>query len=216
MGEVVLMRFQAILILTLASSLLGQEPNPVQEPGSAEQTPTSRSPIYRVNVIARTTKAVNYRDRQRPTKIDFAGTVLLPESEGEARVQSKKGATQIQAEFEGMEPPDKFGRQYLTYVLWAVTPDGRASNLGQIVANGKNKAKLEVTTELPDPVSAVSTVVEGHIDITGMPEAVVLAGAEHLTLRLEDGRTLPFTLGSTLGRITIPGGLPPASRTSLR
>ncbi len=94
------------------------------------------------------------------------------------------------------------------------------SGVGEIYAGDRllrsTTYRLEVTTELPDPVSAVSTVVEGHIDITGMPEAVVLAGAERLTLRLEDGRTLPFTLGSTLGRITIPGGLPPASRTSLR
>jgi hypothetical protein len=100
MGEVVFMRLQAVFILTLASSLLAQEPNPVQQPASSEQTQTSRSPIYRVNVVARTTKAVNYRDRGQPTKIDFAGTVLLPQSEGEARVQSKKGATQIHAEFE--------------------------------------------------------------------------------------------------------------------
>jgi hypothetical protein len=178
------MRFQAILILTLASSLLGQEPNPVQEPESAEQTPTSRSPIYRVNVIARTTKAVNYRDRQRPTKIDFAGTVLLPESEGEARVQSKRGATQIEAEFEGMEPPDKFGRQYLTYVLWAVTPDGRASNLGQIVANGKNKAKLEVTTELQ--TFALLVTAEPYFAVTQPSDVVVM-----------ENQVRPDTIGST-------------------
>jgi hypothetical protein len=76
--------------------------------------------------------------------------------------------------------------------------------------------RLEVSSELPAPVSAMSTIVEGHIDINGMPEAVVLAGADDLTLRLEDGRTLPFTLGSTMGRIRIPGGLPPAARYSSR
>jgi hypothetical protein len=178
------MRFQAILILTLASSLLGQEPNPVQKPGSAEQTPSSRSPIYRVNVVARTTKAVNYRDRQRPTKVDFAGTVLLPESEGEARVQSKKGATQIHAEFEGMEPPERFGRQYLTYVLWAVTPDGRASNLGQIVANGKNKAKLEVTTELQ--TFALLVTAEPYFAVTQPSDVVVM-----------ENQVRPDTIGST-------------------
>lgn len=178
------MRYQALFILTLASSLLAQEPNPLQQPAASEQTQTNRSPIYRVNVVARTTKAVNYRDRQRPTKVDFAGTVLLPESEGEARIQSRRGATQIDAEFKGMEPPDKFGRQYLTYVLWAVTPDGRASNLGQIVANGKNKAKLEVTTELQ--TFALLVTAEPYFAVTQPSDVVVM-----------ENQVRPDTIGST-------------------
>jgi hypothetical protein len=70
---------------------------------------------------------------------------------------------------------------------------------------------LEVSSELTPPATTDSIVVEGRIDINGMPEAVVLAGVDSLTLRLEDGRTVPFTLGSTLGRIRIHGGLPPAT-----
>lgn len=171
-------------ILTLASSLSAQEPNPVQTPGSDETVQTATSPIYRVNVVARTTKAVNYRDRSRPTKIDFAGTVLLPQSEGEARVQSKKGATQIEAEFKGMESPDKFGRQYLTYVLWAVTPDGRASNLGQIVADGKNRAKLETTTELQ--TFALVVTAEPYFAVTQPSDVVVM-----------ENQVRPDTIGST-------------------
>ena len=176
--------FSAIIIFTIASSLFAQEPNPVQNTESLDQIQTSRSPIYRVNVVARTTKAVNYRDRGQPTKIDFAGTVLLPQSEGEARVQSKKGATQIHAEFEGMEPPDQFGRQYLTYVLWAVTPDGRASNLGQIVANGKNKAKLDVTTELQ--TFALIVTAEPYFAVTQPSDVVVM-----------ENQVRPDTIGST-------------------
>jgi len=67
---------------------------------------------------------------------------------------------------------------------------------------------LEVSSEPPPAVSSASGAVEGTIDINGMPEAVVLAGAENLTLRLEDGRTVPFTLESTQGRIRVQGGLP--------
>jgi hypothetical protein len=43
--------------------------------------------------------------------------------------------------------------------------------------------------------------IEGHIEIAGMGEAVVLAGAESLTLKLQDGRRLPFALLDTGGRI---------------
>ena len=75
---------------------------------------------------------------------------------------------------------------------------------------------LEVSSKLASPASSVATVVEGSIDINGMPEAVVLAGAEDLTLRLEDGRTLPFTLGSTQGQIRVQGDLPPRPRDSPR
>ncbi|HVH58642.1 MAG TPA: hypothetical protein VM791_20415 [Vicinamibacterales bacterium] len=75
---------------------------------------------------------------------------------------------------------------------------------------------IEVSTQRSPPISSDETVVEGTIDINGMPEAVVLAGADDLTLRLEDGRTVPFTLGSTLGRIRIQGGLPPSPGDSSR
>jgi hypothetical protein len=94
------------------------------------------------------------------------------------------------------------------------------SGVGEIYAGERllrsTTYHLEVSSELAAPLSSVATVVEGSIDITGMPEAVVLAGADDLTLRLEDGRTVPFTLGSTLGRINIQGGLPPSPRYSSR
>jgi hypothetical protein len=67
--------------------------------------------------------------------------------------------------------------------------------------------RLEVSSDAANR-SAAATVIGGSIDITGMAEALVLAGAEELTLRLEDGRSVPFTLGSTAGRIQVRGGLP--------
>jgi len=105
-------------------------------------------PIYRVEVVERTVKAINYQYRSGPTKIDFGGTVLLTDARGEAEVDSKQGRTEIDAKFENLAPPTRFGREYLTYVLWAVTPEGRPHNLGEVVADGSNKAKLRVTTDL--------------------------------------------------------------------
>jgi outer membrane protein OmpA-like peptidoglycan-associated protein len=115
------------------------------------QEPTSNTgsvPIYRVTVVERTTKAINYQYRTGPTRIDFRGTVLLPKSKGDAVVESKQGRTEIDAHFEGLMAPSRYGAEYLTYVLWALTPDGRPHNIGEVVANGSDKAHLHVTTDL--------------------------------------------------------------------
>jgi outer membrane protein OmpA-like peptidoglycan-associated protein len=104
-------------------------------------------PIYHVTVTERTVKAINYQYRAEPTLIDFRGTVLLSRGKGLASVESKQGHCEIDVHFENLTEPGQFGREYLTYVLWALTPDGRPINLGEVVANSGNKAHLRVTTE---------------------------------------------------------------------
>src|ERR1051325_11610598 len=104
-------------------------------------------PIYRVTVTSRTAKAINYQHRSGATKIDFRGTDLLPGARGEAKVESKQGYIEIEVEFDGLQPANKQGAEYLTYVLWAITPEGRTANLGEILLN-ERKSKLNVTTEL--------------------------------------------------------------------
>ena len=105
-------------------------------------------PVFRVTVYARTTKAVNYRHRGGSTIVDFRGTDLMPEVGGHAKVDGKAGRLAITAELTHLQPPGKFGGQYLTYVLWAITPEGRAANLGEIVPNSDGKSKIDVTTDL--------------------------------------------------------------------
>jgi outer membrane protein OmpA-like peptidoglycan-associated protein len=105
-------------------------------------------PIYRVTVVQRSVDAINYQYRSGPTQIDFTGTVLLSKSKGEATVESKRGRTEIDAKFEHLEAPSRFGREYLTYVLWAITPEGRPHNIGELVADAGDKSKVHVTTDL--------------------------------------------------------------------
>ncbi len=105
-------------------------------------------PIYSVTVVERTVKAVNYEYRTGPTKIDFRGTVLMPSAKGEATVEGQRGRTEIDARFENVAPPNNYGREYLTYTLWAITPEGAPHNLGEVVVDGGNKAHLHVTTTL--------------------------------------------------------------------
>jgi outer membrane protein OmpA-like peptidoglycan-associated protein len=109
--------------------------------------PMDQTPVFRVKVISRTTKAVNYRHRGGATEVDFKGTDLLPQVGGKAKVNSKAGRLQINADFNHLPAATQFGPQYLTYVLWAITPEGRALNLGEVVPHD-GKAGLEVTTDL--------------------------------------------------------------------
>ena len=112
--------------------------------------PSSQNvPLYRVTVIERTVKAVNYQYRSgAPTPIDFRGTILLPEAKGDAMVESKAGRVDIDAHFDRLKPPTRYGHEYLTYVLWAITPEGHPKNLGEVLAGSSDKAHLHVTTDL--------------------------------------------------------------------
>ena len=107
------------------------------------------APLYRVTVVERNVDAVNYSYRAvEPARIDFKGTVLLPFSKGGATVESRGGRTQIDAKFDNMDTPSKFGPSYLSYVLWAISPEGAPHNLGEIIPDSGNHAHLLVTTEL--------------------------------------------------------------------
>ncbi|HYW48293.1 MAG TPA: OmpA family protein [Bryobacteraceae bacterium] len=105
-------------------------------------------PIYRVTVIERTVKAVDYQYRNGPTSLDFRGTVLLPKAKGNATVESKAGRIEIDAHFDHVEAPTRYGPEYLTYVLWAITPEGHARNLGEVLTSSSDHAHLRVTTDL--------------------------------------------------------------------
>src|ERR1700676_5272837 len=106
------------------------------------------TPTYRINVVSRTTRAVSYRHRSGSTKINFQGTDLMPGAGGEAKVESKRGTLAVEAEFFGLDKPTTFGHEYLTYVLWAISPEGRPVNIGEVLVGGNHRSKLDVTTDL--------------------------------------------------------------------
>src|SRR5689334_6510485 len=144
-----------------------------QEPKNENATrmAAGEAPIYRVTVTSRTAKAISYQHRSGATKIDFRGTELLPGSRGEAKVESKQGYIEIEVEFDGLEPATKQGAEYLTYVLWAITPEGRTSNLGEILLN-RTKSKLDVTTELQ--VFGLVVTAEPYYSVTRPSDLIVM------------------------------------------
>jgi outer membrane protein OmpA-like peptidoglycan-associated protein len=105
-------------------------------------------PTYSMNLISRTTPAVKYEHRSGSTKIDFQGSTLMPSAAGEAKVESKRGAMEIEAEFSGLNKPTSFGTEYLTYVLWAISPEGRSVNVGEVLVGDNHRSKVDVTTDL--------------------------------------------------------------------
>jgi len=110
--------------------------------------PMSTTPTFRVTVISRSVQAVNYKHRSGSSKVDFAGTDLMPTANGVAEVNSKRGSISIEAEFGDLQKPTTFGNEYLTYVLWAISPEGRAVNLGEVLLGGNHRSKVNVTSDL--------------------------------------------------------------------
>ncbi len=103
---------------------------------------------YRVIVVSRSVQAVNYRHRSGASDVDFAGTALLPSADGKAKVRSKRGTMEVEAEFGNLQSPTTFGPEYLTYVMWAISPEGRAVNLGEVLVGDNYRSKLTATTDL--------------------------------------------------------------------
>ena len=132
----------------------------------------SPTPIFRVNVVSRRVQAVNYRHRSGATKLDFAGTDLMPSANGEAKVNSKRGSIEIEAEFGNLERPTTFGNEYLTYVLWAISPEGRAVNVGEVLVGDNHRSKVNVTTDLQ--AFALIVTAEPYYAVRQPSNAVVL------------------------------------------
>jgi len=139
-----------LVSLALAGTLSAQvsAPNPTQNSNSQVHNVSEGTPIYKVTVVSRTAQAVNYRHRGGATKIDFRGTELMPAAKGQAKVESKKGYIEVEVEFDKMNTAQKYGPEFITFVLWAVSPEGRATNLGEILLDGQGRGKLDVSTEL--------------------------------------------------------------------
>jgi len=139
-------------------------------------------PVFRVNVYARSARAVNYRNRGGSTTVDFKGTSLMPAINGHAKVDGKAGRLAIDVELNHMDSPAKVGPEYLTYVLWAVTPEGRAVNLGEVLPGGNGKDKLSVTTDLQ--AFGLIVTAEPYFSVTHPSNEVV---AENVVLQNTKG-----------------------------
>lgn len=189
------------LLLASAGLLVAQESNPTstQNPqnGQPSSQPEMRDGIayYKIQVVGRELPAINYFHRSGATKIGFQGTALLPQASGTAKVEARAGRTSIEANFQGLSPANGFGAEYLTYVLWAITPEGRPVNLGEVLPTGsKDKNQITVTTNLQsfglivtaEPYYAVNmpsdAVVVQNVVLPDQTQGVIEPVTTHYTL----------------------------------
>jgi len=144
------MKAVSLPLITLVSvaALYAQAPSPVQT--NVGPSPDGHVPIFQVEVTSRSVRAVNYHHRQGATKVAFRGTALMPEARGEADVTPNDGATRINLHFDHLSNPVQFGSEYLTLVLWAISPEGRAERLGEVTLRDADNhtAELYATTDL--------------------------------------------------------------------
>jgi outer membrane protein OmpA-like peptidoglycan-associated protein len=117
----------------------------------SEQNPPASS------LTSKSTTAIGFQVGGGSTKVDLKGTELMPQATGEAKVEakSKAGATNIEVTAKDLTPPSKLGSEFLTYVVWVVTPEGRTGNLGEILINKNGEGKISATT----PAQTFSLVV---------------------------------------------------------
>ena len=134
--------------MALAAAAILSAPTLAQNQAQAPADSGNPTPTFRVNVVSRSTPAISYRHRGGATKVDFAGTDLMVGARGEAKVESKRGALEIEVEFSGLDRPTSFSTEYLTYVLWAISPEGRPVNIGEVLVGDNHRSKLDVTTDL--------------------------------------------------------------------
>ncbi len=134
--------------------------------------PSGSAPVFIVNVTSRTVEAVNYEHRGGATDVDLAGTSLLPSADGKAKVRSKRGTMEVEAEFGNLQSPTVFGSEYLTYVLWAISPEGKASNLGEVLVGSNDRSKLTATTNLQ--AFALIVTAEPYFAVQEPSDVVVL------------------------------------------
>jgi outer membrane protein OmpA-like peptidoglycan-associated protein len=154
---------------------LGQEPNPTARPPQKEPDEVTKQDdgiyLFRVKVVQRDLDAVNYLHRSGATTIGFEGTTLLPAAKGEAKVTSERGGITINARFKGLSPANGFGPEYLTYVLWAISADGRPQNLGEILPS-HDKNDITVTTAFQ--AFGMIVTAEPYFSVTQPSDVVVL------------------------------------------
>jgi outer membrane protein OmpA-like peptidoglycan-associated protein len=208
--------FALVRVALFNPAAAAQEANPTstQDQGQGKVEMRNGIAYYKVQVVDRTLPAINYFHRSGDTRIAFVGTQLLPEGKGEAKVNARNGRTTIEAEFEKLPPANGFGQEYLTYVLWAISPEGRPVNLGEVLPGGNGKTQLTVSTGLQS--FGLMVTAEPYFAVTMPSDLVVVQNiATTKTSGIIEPVTAHYTLlprgayANTAGRHTV---LHPISR----
>ena len=193
----------------LATMALAQVPNPTQT--NSPETSRDGIPIFRTTVVSKSIKSINYHHRQGSTVVGLEGSADMPKAVGEAKVESKTGATKIQIDVDKMPAAQTLGDDLLTYVVWAITPEGRSENLGELMLDGDH-ARLQTATELQS--FGMIVTAEPYYAVTQPSDMVVMTNVLKQgttgTISTVDAKYELLSKGSFVNR------LPAADRAKLR
>ena len=193
----------------IATMALAQVPNPTQT--NSPDTSRDGIPIFRTTVVSKSIKSINYHHRQGSTVVGLEGSADMPKAVGEAKVESKTGATKIQVDVDKMPAAQTLGDDLLTYVVWAITPEGRAENLGELMLDGDH-ARLQTATELQS--FGMIVTAEPYFAVTQPSDMVVMTNVLKQgttgTISTVDAKYELLAKGSFVSR------LPAADRAKLR
>src|SRR5271157_36843 len=117
-------------------------------------------------------KAIGYRIGGGAARIALIATGAASQAHGEAKVEAKTGATYVEAEVRGLEQPTRFGAEFLTYVLWAVSPEGSTYNLGEIRIDAAGGGRLKTSTQLQ--AFSLFVTAEPYFSVRQPSEVLVL------------------------------------------
>lgn len=163
-------RFEALTFVALAFWVVGLLLLSAAGENQPFDSSQGNQPSYHVTMVPRTILAINYQNRTK-TEIGFRGSPLMPLAKGDASVEGRNGRIAISADFRNLTPAVNFGPEYLTYVLWAVTPEGKTNNLGELLLSG-DKSKLQATTTLQ--TFGLIVTAEPYYAVSNPSDAVVL------------------------------------------
>jgi len=164
----------ATALLVAQSATASATPNPYPNQSQATAPQVGSVPLYRVVVVQGSARAINYRNLKHSTEIDLLGTVLVPNASGEAKVKSEDGGIQITAKFKNLPAASTFGGEFLTYVLWGISPEGRATNLGEVILK-HGKGKVTVSEKLQ--TFGLVVTAEPYFAVSQPSDVIVLENA---------------------------------------
>ncbi len=158
--------------------------------GAVAQSDQAEQAMPPSSVITKSVQAVGYQVGGGSTKVDMKGTELMPQASGEAKVEieTKGGRTKVNVTLNGLTPPSQLGAEFLTYVLWVVTPEGRSGNTGEILLNKNGEGKLGATT--PAQTFSLIVTAEPYFAVRVPSEMVVL---ESQTRKDTKGKIFPVS-----------------------
>lgn len=151
------------------------------------QTITNRETVS-VSANVKPISAIGYQVDSGSTMVDLKNTGLLPGIQGEAKVEAKTAATTVEAKIQGLKIPTTLGSEFLTYVLWAVSPEGTAVNLGEVLFDNNGNSKTKATTQLKS--FSLLVTAEPYSTVRQPSELLVLENALRKNTK---GRIYPAT-----------------------